>query len=101
MIPEGDPIYPGMNVLHDEGLLYQVENVRQSTTGYETDHELGGLVVNYTQLEQGKFPPGHKWSKDEAGFRTYFTAAGTSVVTRDEFRSNWGSTANYSWTNLG
>lgn len=73
MIPDGVEIIPGMTARHDEGLLYRVDDVRRSTNGYEVSHELGGLTVNYTQLEQGSFPPGTQWSKDEEGFRTHFT----------------------------
>jgi hypothetical protein len=73
MIPHERQIEPAMTVRHDEGLLYRVDDMRQSTGGYEQTHTLGGNVVNYTQLEQGSFPPGTKWSKDEEGFRTYFT----------------------------
>ncbi len=73
MIPKNIEIAPGMTVTHDAGLRYQVEDVRQSTDGYETAHELGGMVVNYTQLEAGSCPAGTKWSKSEAGFRQFFT----------------------------
>ena len=66
-------IEPGMVVRHDEGLTYRVEDTRRSTEGYEKTHELGGLVVNYTQLEDGGFPAGTLWSKSEAGFRAHFT----------------------------
>lgn len=73
MIPDKVQIVTGMTVRHDEGLLYRVEDLRRSTVGYETSHELGGMVVNYTQLEQGSYPPGTKWCKDEVGFRNHFT----------------------------
>lgn len=85
MIPEKDPVIPGMTVRHDEGLLYRVDDIRQSTTGYESTHELGGLVVNYTQLEEGSFPPGTKWSKDEEGFRAHFTAEVPDPLLSSEF----------------
>lgn len=62
-----------MVVRHDEGLTYQVEDVRHSTVGYELTHLIGGRVVNYTQLETGGYPAGTKWSKDEPGFRQYFS----------------------------
>jgi hypothetical protein len=80
MIPDNVEITPGLNVRHDEGLLFRVDDVRQSTTGYELSGELGGLVVNYTQLEQGKFPPGTALSKDEGEFRAYFTPENQSPV---------------------
>lgn len=73
MIEKNIKIVPGMTVVHDEGLHYQVEDVRQSTNGYEVTHELGGMVVNYTQLEDGSYPAGTKWSKDESSFRQFFT----------------------------
>jgi hypothetical protein len=73
MIDKDIEITPGMVVLHDEGLHYQVEDTRRSTNDYEKTHQLGGTVVNYTQLEDGSFPAGTKWSKDEAGFREFFT----------------------------
>jgi hypothetical protein len=73
MINKDTEIKNGMTVRHDEGLRYQVEDVRQSTDDYEATHELGGMVVNYTQLEDGSYPAGTKWSKDEAKFRQFFT----------------------------
>lgn len=73
MIPKGLAIKPGTIVRHDEGLLYRVDDIRQSTNGYEQTHMLGGMVVNYTQLEQGSFPPGTLWSKNEDDFREHFT----------------------------
>lgn len=87
MIPDNVEITPGMAVRHDEGLLYKVDDVRHSSTGYEISGELGGLVVNYTQLEEGKFPTGTTWSKDETEFRTHFTAENqppTSTTLEDE-----------------
>lgn len=73
MIEKDIVIAPGMVVLHDEGLTYQVDDVRRSTRDYELTHELGGMTVNYTQLENGGFPAGTKWNKDEEGFREHFT----------------------------
>ncbi len=73
MIPENTPIEPGMLVRHEEGLLYRVNDIRTDTTNYERTHKLGGRVVIYTQLEQGSFPPGTGWCKDESGFRAHFT----------------------------
>ena len=73
MFDENTPIVPAMTVKHDEGLRYQVDDIRQSTEGYEHSHELGGMVVNYTQLEDGSYPAGTKWSKSEDGFRKFFT----------------------------
>jgi len=73
MIDETVAIVPGMVVVHDEGLRYEVEDTRLSTNGYEKTHQLGAKVVNYTQLEDGSFPAGTKWSKDEEGFREAFT----------------------------
>ena len=101
MIPDKDPINPGMTVRHDEGLLYRVDDVRRSTTGYEVTHELGGLTVNYTQLEQGNFPPGTTYSKDEEGFRTYFTHEDVPGITIDEFIAKWGPGAVRSWAEVG
>ena len=66
-------IVPGMYVRHDDGLLYRVDDVRRSTTGYEETHKLDGMMVNYTQLEDGDFKAGTEWQKDEEGFRKYFT----------------------------
>ncbi len=53
--------------------MYRVEDARRSTENYEKDHKLGGLVVNYIQLEEGSFPIGTQWNKDEASFRQFFT----------------------------
>jgi hypothetical protein len=75
MIEKGAPIVPGMFVRHDEGLLYQVDDTRQSTVDYETTRQLGVLMVDYTQKEPGHFPVGTKWVKDEEGFRNHFTIA--------------------------
>ncbi len=75
MIGKNIKIIPGMVVFHDEGLKYEVEDTRSSTKDYEKTHHLGGTVVNYTQLEDGSFPAGTKWNKDEVGFRQFFTQA--------------------------
>ena len=79
MIGNEIDIVPDMVVVHDKGLRYQVEDIRLSTIGYESTHKPGSNVVNYVQLEQGAFPPGTKWLKDEAGFRQYFTVAGSAA----------------------
>lgn len=73
MIEKDLQITPRMHVRHDEGLRYEVEDTRRSTNGYEDTSKIGGLVVNYIQLEEGKFPAGTKWQKDEEGFRQHFT----------------------------
>lgn len=73
MIDKHTEITPNMTVRHDEGLTYRVEDVRASTAGYEQTHALGANVVNYTQLDQGSFPPGTKWNKPEDEFRRHFT----------------------------
>lgn len=73
MLPKDYEIKRGDIVRHDEGLRYRVDSLSLSTDGYETTHELGGLVVGYTQLDQGDFPPGTMWSKSEEGFRAHFT----------------------------
>ena len=75
MIDKDIEITAGMVIVHDEGLKYQVEDARRSTNDYEKEHKLGGVVVNYIQLEDGSFPAGTKWNKDEAGFREFFTPA--------------------------
>lgn len=80
MIPDGVPILPGLRVRHDEGLLYRVDDTIESTNGYETSHQLGSMSVNYTQLEDGIFPAGKRWAKDEPGFRTYFTVEETAAA---------------------
>jgi hypothetical protein len=76
MINQEIPIVPGMNVRQDEGLAYKVDDVRRSTIDYEETRKLGGMMVNYTQLEDGDFPAGTKWQKDEEGFRKHFTPEG-------------------------
>lgn len=78
MIPEQEPLVPGMRVRHDQGLLCEVEGTRRSSTGYEDSGQLGGLVVNYTQLERDDFPAGTAWSKDETEFRAHFTPEGVN-----------------------
>lgn len=84
MIPKEQVIEPGMIVRHDEGLLYRVDDLRQSTIGYEKAHELGGAIINYTQLQDGqKFPAGTKYGKDEAGFRDHFTVEPESETSRE------------------
>lgn len=76
MIPEDVEIKPGMQVRHDEGshLTYEVEDVRRCTNGYETTGHLGGMVINYVQLEDGDFPAGTRWAKFEGNFRQFFTS---------------------------
>jgi hypothetical protein len=76
MIDKEIPIEPGMNVRHVGGLRYHVDDVRRSTIGLEETHKLGGMMVNYTQLEDGEFPAGTEWQKDEEGFRKHFTLEG-------------------------
>lgn len=75
MIPEDFEIKSGLLVRHDRGshLTYEVEDVRRCTNGYEATGLLGGMVVNYTQLEDGDHPAGTKWAKFENGFRQFFT----------------------------
>lgn len=74
MFPEGIDVKAGMTVRHDEGgLLYEVEDVRHSTIGYEQTHKLAGNIVNYVQLEDGGMPAGTQYGKDETGFRAAFT----------------------------
>ena len=76
MIEKDVPIIPAMLVMHDEGLMYEVDDVRRSTVSYEETHAIGGTVVNYTQLDDGEFPAGTRWQKDEDGFRKHFTVEG-------------------------
>lgn len=73
MIEKDVPIKREMVVRHVDGLTYRVEGIGLSTVGYETAHELGGRMVFYTQLEDGSYPAGTNWCKDEEGFRQYFT----------------------------
>lgn len=68
----------GMTVVHNEGLRYHVEDARRSTNVYEALHRLGGMVLNYTQLEPGIFPSGTKWAKAEEEFRLFFTPVSKS-----------------------
>lgn len=103
MIPDDKELMPGMIVRHDEGLLYKIEDTRVSTDHYELMHQLGHTVVNYAQLQEGSFPVGTKWSKDEAGFREHFTIEDQlrTVTLRDFCRllpSFQG--ANQSWRGL-
>lgn len=76
MFPEKIPVVPGTEVRHDSegGLRYRIDKVTASTDDYETEHALNGLRrVTYTQLEDGSFPAGTEWNKDEAQFRANFT----------------------------
>ena len=73
MIEKDIPIKPRMFVRQDDGLHYEVEDVRPSTVDWEVTRELGKSMVNYTQLEDGDYPAGTKYVKDEEGFRKYFT----------------------------
>jgi ribosomal protein S18 acetylase RimI-like enzyme len=76
MFPTETPVLPGMTVRHDleHGLLYRINKVTPSTDGYEATHALNGLRrVSYTQLEDGGFPAGTEWNKDETQFRENFT----------------------------
>ena len=73
MIEKDISIEPGMVVRHVDGLTYRVEGTGLSTVGYETAHELGGRMVLYVQLEDGSYPAGSYWCKDEEGFRKHFT----------------------------
>ncbi len=76
MFEKNIPITPEMLVRHDEadGLLYRVNNVGAAATGYEKNHQLSGeQIVNYTQLENGDFPVGTVWNREEEDFRYNFT----------------------------
>ena len=76
MFPDKIPVVPGMAVRHDPegGLAYRVDKVTASTDDYETKHALNGLRrVTYTQLEDGDFPAGTEWNRDESQFRANFT----------------------------
>lgn len=81
MISTDTPIVAGMIVRHDEGLLYEIEDTRRSTVGYEQTHSVGNTMVNYKQLEDGSYPAGTKWVKDEEGFRSSFTVD-TKIIPR-------------------
>lgn len=81
MIEKDFVLKPDTIVRHDGGLLYKVDDSRRCTDGYETTHQIGGIVVNYTQLQAGTYPEGTKWSKSEDEFRAYFTV----VDTTDDF----------------
>lgn len=74
MFDKGAEIVPGMTVLHDDGLSYQVDRVEMCSDGYESWRKLSGhLRVSYTQLESGDYPAGTGWNKAEHEFRHYFT----------------------------
>jgi hypothetical protein len=62
MIEDHIEIVPRTIVRHDEGSI-----------DYETTRQLAGKIIEYTQLEDGQFPPGTQYGKDEAGFRHHFT----------------------------
>jgi hypothetical protein len=98
MFDKDKPVVAGMTVIHDGGLRYQVDDVRQSTEDYERTHELGGMVVNYTQLEDGTYPAGTKWSKSEEGFRRFFTPAPTAKS--DIVRENTEAILHHAAVNL-
>ena len=67
-----------MEVRHDEGgLRYRVEDTPLSTIDYETTHAVGAAMIYYTQLEDGSYPAGTTWVKDEPGFREAFTPIAT------------------------
>lgn len=100
MIPEECPIESGVVVRHDEGLLYQVEDVRDSTEGWERTRKFAAQVVNYTQLQAGSLPIGTKWNKPEEEFRAYFTIEENpplGSVSKSDFIDNWGRGARQSW----
>ena len=76
MFPENFPTESAGKVRHDPegGLTYQVDKVVASTDGYESARNLNGRRrVSYTKLEDGGFPAGTEWNKDEAEFRANFT----------------------------
>lgn len=76
MFPDKASVTPGMTVRHDPegGLLYRVDKVIGDTDDYELGNALNGLRrVLYTQLEDGGFPAGTEWDKDEGQFRANFT----------------------------
>jgi len=61
-------------VRHDDGLHYRIDRAnRISTIDWERTHRLGGRIIEYTQLEDGEYPSGTEYAKDETGFRRHFT----------------------------
>lgn len=81
MIDDSIEIEPGMVVRHDPvgGLLYRVDGIAPDTDDYETTHGLNGLGrVAYTQLEDGGYPAGSPWNKDEGQFRANFSVVDDS-----------------------
>ncbi len=84
MIPDDIAIERGLIVRHEEGLLYVVEDIRPSTTGYESTHDLGRMAVNYTQLQAGGYPAGSLWNKDETDFRAHFDLAWSVTSTTED-----------------
>ena len=74
MIENNVEILPRTIVRHDEGLLYRVDAIhRNNTIDYEATRALAGKLIDYTQLEDGEYPAGTQYGKDEVGFRRHFT----------------------------
>lgn len=75
MIKNDVDITPGMIVKHGQpgGMRYEVEDSRLNATGWEKTQATNGKVINYTQIEDGKYPAGTKWAREEQDFRQNFS----------------------------
>lgn len=58
----------GRTYRHCHGLRYRVDSVGLNTTGYERGAQILARFVTYTQLEDGKFPAGTVWVREEQDF---------------------------------
>ncbi|HEU5004474.1 MAG TPA: hypothetical protein VFT49_00075 [Candidatus Saccharimonadales bacterium] len=68
--PTERPIKQGQIWRHKDGGAYSIDEVDEEphdTTLYEAFGILG-RTVHYTQLDQGSFPPGYKWEKNDHAF---------------------------------
>lgn len=68
--PTERPIKIGQIWRHVDGGTYRIDNVDKDphdTTLYES-YGILGRTVHYTQLEQGGYPPGYTWEKNDHAF---------------------------------
>lgn len=58
--------------LHPDRIRYRVDKVTPNTTGWEISHKFAGHIVDYTQLDQGDYPPGTEWRRSLDDFLNVF-----------------------------
>ena len=56
---------------HRSGMTYRVDELLHDATGYESSGRVTPAVL-YTQLGDGSFPKGTRWTRSQEDFRKNF-----------------------------